>query len=513
MRIKLFLLCITACFNITYVSSADINISRYGAIGDGKTVNTKAIQTAIDECSKTGGGKVKFPEGVWVSGTILLKDNVTLSLDQKAIFLGSEDISDYSIVDGFKDGTGQEMGYCFVGALDAKNVGIEGKGTIDGRGKAVLASGGRARRPFLIRFVRCVDVSVKGVKMQASAAWTMHLFRCKGVKVQGLTIQSRGLANNDGIDVDCCEDVSIKNCNIDSGDDGICFKTTSPYPCKNIRVSDITISTNCAAIKMGTESAGNFENITVSDIHVVSAGLGAVKLLSVDGSNMKNINISNVSGDKVNVPIMIRLGGRLKTFRPQDVKQATGSIDNIKISNVKIKHATTGGILISGIPGHPVKGITLQNININLEGGGSVEDAKIRFEEKIADYPEVRMFGKVFPSYGLFLRHAENIILKNIQFSTDKPDARPAVLAEDINQLVFSKWVLPASVSAEPVMRLASVKNANFNKVTIPSEPALFFNVAGADSKNIIIAADLLSNDKNKIRTGIEVQNGAVIIK
>lgn len=164
-----------------------------------------------------------FPAGKWRSGTLLLKNNVSLFLDENAVLLGSENIADYQIVDGFEDGTGQKMGYCFVGAVDVSNVGILGKGTVDGRGKMVLASGGRERRPFLVRFVRSSRIKVQGVSLKNSTAWTMHLFRCKDVKVEGLTILSRGLANNDGIDIDCCEDVSIKKCNIDTGDDATCF--------------------------------------------------------------------------------------------------------------------------------------------------------------------------------------------------------------------------------------------------------------------------------------------------
>ncbi|MBC7914370.1 MAG: glycoside hydrolase family 28 protein [Pyrinomonadaceae bacterium] len=481
-----------------------VSVENYGAKPDGKTVNTQSIQRAIDYCSKSGGGKVRFPSGNWVSGTILLKDGVTLLMEEKATLLGSENIADYYIVDGFKDGTGQEMGYCFIGAIDVKNTGIEGKGTIDGRGKLVLASGGRNRRPFLIRFVRSNNIKVIGVNLRSSAAWTMHIFRCKDVKVEGLTINSRGLSNNDGIDIDCCQNVKISDCDISSGDDAICFKTTSPYPCKNIQIKNIRAYTNCAAIKMGTESAGNFEDITISNIEVVRAGLGAIKLLSVDGSNMRNITISDIKGDSVNVPIMIRLGARLKTFRPEDKKQPVGTINNITIKNVAIKNGTTTGILISGIPNHYIKGINFENISISLNGGGTTEDAKIKLEEKIADYPEVRMFGKSIPTYGMYVRHASNLVFKNISITTKNPDARPAIIASDIENLTLTKWSLPESTSTEPVLHLTSARNVLIKDITLPKKPQLFINVEGKDSKAISVNS-IYASDENTIKFGTDV--------
>lgn len=414
MTLKLFISVIGIYFIPIISHAKDVNITNYGAVGDGVTLNSKSIQTAIDDCSKFGGGKVYLPAGNWLCGTILLKNGVVLSLAEKAVLLGSARIDDYFIVDGFTDGTGQQMGYCFVGAMDVNNVGIEGKGTIDGQGKLVQAANGKVKRPFLIRFVRCGNVSVKDVHLQSSTAWTMHLFRSKKINVEGLTIFSRGLANNDGIDIDCCEDVSIKNCDITSDDDAICFKTTSPYPCRNITVSDIKVRTNCSAVKFGTESTGDFKNIKVSNIKISYAGLGAVKILSVDGAHISNINISNIKADTVNVAIMIRLGARLKTFRPEDVKRGVGTISNIKISNVKVKLASLAGMIISGIPNHKIKRVHFESIAINLPGGGTAEDAKIKLAEAEAAYPETRMFGKTIPSYGFYIRHANELEFRNI---------------------------------------------------------------------------------------------------
>ncbi|MBC7886913.1 MAG: right-handed parallel beta-helix repeat-containing protein [Ferruginibacter sp.] len=491
----------------------DVDIRKYGAVADGKTVNSAAIQAAIDDCSKSGGGKAFIPAGNWLCGTILLKDGVVLSLDEKAVLSGSTNIADYFIVDGFTDGTGQLMGYCFIGAVSANKVGIEGKGIINGQGKLVLAANGRTKRPFLVRFVNCNQVVVKDVHLQASTAWTMHLFRSKNVKVEGLVIYSRGLANNDGIDIDCCEEVVIRNCEITSDDDAICFKTTSPFPCKNIVVSGIKIRTNCGAIKFGTESTGDFQHIKVSGIAISYAGLGAVKILSVDGSHISNIDISGIEADTVNVAIMIRLGARLKTFRPGDLKKEAGTISNVTIRNVKVKHASLAGILFSGVPGHSISGISLENIAINIPGGGMQTDAKIKLAENESAYPETRMFGKIIPAYGLYIRHANDLQFKQITVTTDEQDARPALIAEDVQKINLSRWKLPNISSAEPVLQFITVSDAVINSFQMDERPSLFLNIEGKESRNIYLQNFKFLDDNNAVKTGNDVRGSAVIRK
>jgi polygalacturonase len=232
--------CIAILLATRCISPAvELDAQKFGAKGDGKTLNTRFIQKAIDECSKQGGGTVKFPAGDYVSGTILLKDNVRLQLDDQAALLGSLDIADYTAPDTFRSGNGAAMGFCFIGAVGATNVSIVGAGVIDGRGKELLAARpkGNNARPFLMRFVRCDQVSLNGIHLQGPAAWTTHFFQCKNVSAEQVTIASRGLANNDGFDIDSSENVRIQNCNVDSGDDAVCLKTTSLSPCRNVEVS------------------------------------------------------------------------------------------------------------------------------------------------------------------------------------------------------------------------------------------------------------------------------------
>jgi polygalacturonase len=204
-----------------FVYATDVDVTKYGAKGDSVTLNTAVIQHAIDDCNRTGGGKVFFPAGKYLSGTIVLKNNVTLELQKNAVILGSTNVEHYFNPDPFKDGLGVDVGWALVAAVDAKNVGIEGEGSIDGQGSKLKAEqiktdlrpeGQRwGRRPFLLRIVRCTGVSVKGVTLFYSAAWTSHYFQSTNVDIEGVKIMSRGVAHNDGIDIDGCQDVRIKN--------------------------------------------------------------------------------------------------------------------------------------------------------------------------------------------------------------------------------------------------------------------------------------------------------------
>jgi polygalacturonase len=215
--------------------AGDVDITQYGAIGDGKTLNTIFIQKAIDECNKSGGGKVIFPAGIYLSATIELKDNVMLHLNKDARLLGTTDIEQYRNLDPFTEGLGIDVGWALVVAVDAKNIGIEGEGAIDGQGSKLKAEhilkdtrpeGQRwGRRPFLVRIVRCDGVKIKDITLNYAAAWTSHYFQSRNIEIDNVKIVSIGVAHNDGIGIDGCQDVRIKNCDVVSGDDAMVFKT------------------------------------------------------------------------------------------------------------------------------------------------------------------------------------------------------------------------------------------------------------------------------------------------
>ncbi len=501
------------------VIAADTDIIRYGAVGDSKTMNTKAIQEAIDACNNSGGGKVFFPAGIYLSGTIVIKDNVTLHLQKGARLLGSTDLEEYRNIDPFTEGLGIDVGWALVVAADAKNIGIEGEGAIDGQGaklkelhilKDTRPEGQRwGRRPFLVRIVRCTGVTVKDVTLNYAAAWTSHYFQSKKIQIENVKIVSVGVAHNDGIDIDGCEEVSIKNCDIVSGDDALVFKTTSSKsPCRNIVVSGLRLKSNQAGIKMGTESMAAFENIKISDCHIYDTKNGGIKLLTVDGAYLRNVEISNITMSEVRTPMLFRLGSRLNVFRKnQDSKQPTGLFENVVIKNVKAKAADSAqlkppaGILITGVPGHYITGLTLENIEIELLGTGTADNSRHVVPEAIDQYPEVKTFGPVIPAYGVWARHVKGLKLKNIVFRIKNNDLRPAFIIQDGQDISIIGCNIPATTGAQAIIRLEDVAGATISANTVGGTAAAFVRVEGAGSKSIRLKANKLNAAIKKVET------------
>ncbi len=407
-----------------------------GAVGDGATLNTVALQSAIDACSAAGGGILHFPAGRYLTGTLQLKDNVTLHLDADATILGSTNAADYRNLDPFIDGTGSQMGYALIVAVGAHHVGLEGPGTLDGQGRAVKAAQAHYDiRPFLVRWVKCQDITVQDVHLINSGAWTMNFFQSQNATVTGVTIRSLGLVNNDGIDLDSCAQVDLKGCTINSGDDAICLKATSPAPCQDITAEDCQLQTHCNGIKLGTESLGDFTRIRVSHCQLHDVQLAGIALYSVDGAHLTDVTISNITMERVTVPISIRLGARLKVFRAGDQPKPPGTLRDVTIRDVQATGTGPIGMLITGLPGHPIENLTLDDIHLEVPGGGTAAEAAVVLGEKPATYPEWNMYGKVMPAYGFYLRHARGVTFSHISITTQKPDGRHLYQLVDVTAL------------------------------------------------------------------------------
>lgn len=488
-RLYMLGLFVTALLLQVPARARDVRVTDFGALADAKTLNTQAIQKAIDACHNTGGGKVYFTPGNFLTGTIVLKDGVTLFLEKGAALLGSTRIEDYSNRDPFKDGLGVDVGWALIIGVDAHHIGIEGEGIINGQGAALkqaqLLSDHRpeskrwGRRPFLLRLVRCTDIKVRGIGLLYAAAWTSHYFQCRRLRIENIHIESHGVAHNDGIDIDGCQQVRIRHCSIYSGDDALCFKTTSSkMACKDIRVSDMDLRSNQGAVKMGTESMADFRQIRIKNCYIHDTKNGGIKLLSVDGANIRNVKITGIRMQEVQTPVLIRLGSRLSVFRKDsDKQQAIGSIDKVRLKNlvaVSSDHTQLqppSAILITGIPSHRIKQLHLRNIFITLPGGGTQADASVRVPEAEDKYPEVKTFGPTIPAYGLWVRHAEDIVLKNIGFKLKSDDLRPAFSGEDVKNILLKKGVLPAAAGAPCVIRLHQAAGVKIHNVKINGTP------------------------------------------
>ena len=310
----------------------------------------------------------------------------------------------------------------------------------------------------------CDKLVFSGVTYKRPAFWGLHLVDCKDIHFNAITVRMRNNNfNNDGLDLDGCEDVLIENCDIESGDDAICLKS-SKNPCRNIVVRNCRVASNTAALKFGTSSHGGFIDVSVTNCYFYDSPMGAIKLQLVDGGRLENVEISRIVMKHVGNPIFIRLGDRGKTYGERRGKAPVGVLKNIRISevvaevtfedrtkaaeaaykNLKVdpslertdkEKAKAGPIMITGIPGHYVEDVVLENIKISYPGCGSEEDARRVVPEDEDRYPEQYFFG-VLPAWGAYIRHAKNVEFKNVELTFRGSDARQKIVLDDVEGFV-----------------------------------------------------------------------------
>ena len=430
------------------VSAMDYSVSDFGARGDGKTVNTRAIQRVIDLCAEKGG-KVIIPLGEFVTGTLFLKSNVTLRLERGAHLLGSTNLADYpKKTVGFRFWGDTWTYQSLIIAHDIENVTIEGDGTIDGRGGSFPVQSKKKPdkyrdRPYLLWFANSRNINITGIELRNSAMWMQSYIRCDQLKIDGVRIFNHSNLNNDMMDIDGCRDVIITRVTGDSDDDGITFKSTCDRMSENIIVSDCLLSSHCNALKFGTETTAGFKNVAISNCVIrrssastvnsgAAEGISGISLEIVDGGTMENITIQNVAIDGQRVPLFLRLGNRARKHYAEAPTPSVGAMKNILISNITAVATAPIGCSVMGIPEGKIEGLTICNSRFVCTGGESEELADKKVEELETLYPESTMFGTL-PAYGMYVRHARNIQLYGLSFELLKEDGRPAIICDDVD--------------------------------------------------------------------------------
>lgn len=437
-------------FAAMVAKAADYNIVKYGAVNDTTKLSTMAVQKAIDDCSAAGGGRVVVPTGNYKIGTIILKSNVHMHLEQGATLYGSTDLKDYlPLKTDYVSLRTQTETIQLIFADKASNVVIDGFGTIDGRGrsfKKLSWNDEGITRPHLLRFIQSSDITLRDITLKNSGCWMQHYLACDRVKIDGIKVFNRNNYNNDALDLDGCHEVVVSNMFADSDDDAITLKSTSPRLCENIRIADCVVSSHCNAIKLGTETNGGFRNINISGIVVKPSydqkekffgqwiGSSAISLEIVDGGVLENVNVSDITIEGTESPIFVRLGNRARGYKEGVPVTEVGKINGIHLNNIQIRNAGSMGCSITGIPGHEVENIWLGNITIHHKGGVTAADmAKINEsikDEKEKEYPESTMWGNL-PAKGFFVRHARNIKFNNIEVITEQPDVREVIVIRE----------------------------------------------------------------------------------
>lgn len=425
------------------------DIADYGAVSDTTRLSTTAVQKAIDSCNAAGGGTVSVPAGNYKIGSIVLRSNVTLNLENGATLYGSTDIADYQpMTTDYVSLRTNVPTIQLIYADNASNVAITGLGTIDGRGKAfpkLTWNDEGITRPHLLRLIRCSDVTVSGVTLKNSGCWMQHYLACDRVKIHGITVINRNNYNNDALDLDGCHNVTVSDMIADSDDDGITLKSTSPRLCEDITISNCVVSSHCNAIKLGTETNGGFRNIILRGVVVkpsadqssryfgLPTGHSAISLEIVDGGSMSNVDIADITITGTESPIFIRLADRRRPYAENVPIDKVGSISGIRLHDIQIDGAGPTGCSITGIEGHPVTDVQISDVTMRHAGGQPVTAAPA--DEKIAEYPEATMWG-ILPAKGFWLNHTRNVTFRNVNVITDAPDERPLFVATDSPALV-----------------------------------------------------------------------------
>jgi len=493
-----------ACASMSVHASS---VRDFGAAGDGKALDTPAINRAIDAAAAAGGGTVWFSSGTYLSVSIHLKSNVALYLDQGAVILAASprdgfryDPPEANVNDQYQDFGHTHFQNSLIWGENLENISILGPGLINGAGLVKSGSqshekGGEAglknapvagRAPGKFGYPNAGDAVEPGWGNKA-----ISLKLCRNVIIRDVSILRGGhfciLAtgvdnltldnikidtNRDGVDIDGCRNVRMSNCTINSPyDDGICLKSSHPLgrpiPCENITITNCQVSgyadgslfdgtckreginSPTGRIKFGTESNGGFKNITISNcVFEYCRGLA---LETVDGALLEDVTISNITmRDIVNAPIYLRLGARLRG--PAETTKV-GALRRVKISNLVAHNVTSRqGILIAGLPagydGLPagkgvIEDVTLSNIFMDFQGGGTAKQAAREMPELETDYPEPGRHGDT-PAWAMFARHAKNVTLSHVEFRTAKADARPAIVLDDVADALLERVKLPA---------------------------------------------------------------------
>ena len=443
------------------------NVRDYGAAGDGVKIDSPAINAAIDAAAARGGGVIWFPAGTYSSYSIRLKDNITLRLDAGAVIKAAKptaeqgyDLAEPNEWDMYQDFGHSHWQNSLIWGIGLKNLKFEGKGLIDGTDALSRGLGRQGPIPEAnkaIALKNCKNVSIKGISLLNCGHFALLLTGVDNLVIDDVLCDT----NRDAFDIDCCAHVKITNCTVNSlNDDGIVLKcsyglgrakATEDVLVKNCRVSGYdpgtvynkTYGTSTTAapdrdgptgrVKLGTESNGGFRNIRIEN--VTFKRCRGLALETVDGAPMENIKVKHIRMDDIwNSPIYIRIGDRMRG--PKELPASIAR--NIEISDVVVTNCDARyALLIVGLPGNPVRNVTLKDIHISYKGGITKEDVRLQrganafFFGRNSGYPEPSAHG-IQPAWGLSMQHARNIRFKNVQMVLIQPDEREKIFLDDV---------------------------------------------------------------------------------
>ena len=442
-------------------AGAFFNVRDFGAVPDGSTLNTLALQAAVDACHNAGGGRVLVPPGVYVTGTVRLKSRVTLRVEAGAILRGSIHIADYPGDIGTaywhpRFSFSREFSGALIWAEGVENIGVEGAGTIDGGQMAPPknpfpnAGDPERRRPMLLCFHECTGIRVEGITLRHPASFTSYYVACRKVHIQGVTIRSSDTGNGDGIDFDGSQDVWISDCDLDTGDDAISPKTLQPgRPNENFVIANCIIRSRWAAIRLGVESYANMRHFTMSNC-VFRDCRDGFKIQLTEDAVMENLTFSNITMEGVIRPFFVTLNSFGMSRYSRSVRPRMGLLRNLRFSNIRaVVPANRSGkwedqplLAIVGMPGHPIENVSISGLDVVMPGGGTREQAARMDVPELDDYqklwPEAAHFEGELPASCLYLRHVREVRMSGVRLAVAGPDARPFIAGDDLENVCLS---------------------------------------------------------------------------
>lgn len=497
------------------------NIRDFGAKGDGKSVDTQAVQAAIDACYKDNGGTVLVPAGTFVIGTVEMKSNVTLHISAAATLLGSADGKQYHAADAIPlqgDSTLGDGNVGLIFAVKADNIRIEGMGTIDGQGaqfrhpaKGQPSPAGLSshERPYHILLYQCKNVCVQDIFLKNSAYHSVRVIQCSYAKFYGLHIHGRVIYNNDGFHFISSEYVHVDHCDVQSQDDACALFGS----CRFVTISNSSFSTRWSVFRFG---GGVAENIVVSNCIIYQAFGCPVKMRCGPGSRFENISFSNMVMKEVTGPVSIGMG----PGRHEEGGQAPPVVRNISFSNIRAtvvkpvqlpdteyySHYNPGEVFscitLNAFDKNYMDNISFNNVHVTFPGGGTAEQAGVRDVPKVAG--EYYSMG-IPPAYGLYARNVRGLTLHDVRFEMAAPDLRPALIMDGVEDAAVNGLSAQGEKKGESLLRFINSSDVLLTAVRVLTPVSVFLSLEGNHGANIRVDG----GDFTKADTRVVFKNGA----
>lgn len=502
------------------------NVIDFGAVGDGRTLATAALQAAIDACNKDQGGTVLVPAGVFVIGTVELKSHVTLHIAAQGKLLGSADGKQYHAAEAIPlrgDSTLGDGNVGLIFAVDAENIGIEGPGTIDGqgaqfrsptRGTPPPSGRGGADRPYHVLLHRCRNVRIRDLFLVASAFHSIRIIQSNYVWIDSIHIHNRVNGNNDGFHFISSQYVHISNCDVETQDDACALFGS----CRFVTVTNSTFSTRWSVFRFG---GGNPQDITVSNCVIYETYGCPIKMHFGPESEVRNILFSDLVLRDVTGPISIDLNNRGRGD-PANAPSASrkGFLRNISFRGIRASVVSQGAqyadmnfpqnyrpgetrqcIVLNAIGDCVLEDIVLDDVRITYGGGGTAEEARAQVPQVAGEYFEIG----TPPAYGLYARNVRGLALNNVRFETAAPDLRPAVVLDHVTDAAIHGLSAQGNAQAKSVLRFVESSDVLLTASRVLTPAAAFLAVEGGATKAITIDG----GDLSKAASAVTLEGGA----